>query len=360
MHLTRSVPTSRVRSEFIESLEGRRMLVRSFGIDVSHYQTVSSWASVYAAGKNFVWAKASEGATYTDPAFATHMAGATAAGVIAGAYHFARPDNNAAVTEANKFLSVASAYIGPGFLKPACDIEVSSLSKAATSTWVNTFCNTVLNATGVRPVVYSGASFASTKLDSTVTQWSPWIASYNGQSATTGNPTSTTPWTNWSFWQNSQTGTVSGISGNVDTDVYANDVNALINNHVGKSTLFSVGQTVHVTASSLKAWDTYASNGTYVSKPNGTTATIQGGPVYVNGFQRWKVLYSGDSVATWSAGDYLAAGASRPAAPGDEGPSLATVPTRPTAVAPRLEGSWSLIGDSDVTRKGTFSTALIA
>lgn len=290
---------------YIEGLEGRLLMARTMGIDISHYQTVTSWASVYNAGKRFVWAKATEGASTTDAKFTGFMSGATAAGVIAGAYHFARPDSNSAATEASKFLSVASPYIGAGYLKPALDIEVSSLTKTATSTWVNAFCNAVLNATGVRPVVYSGASFASTKLDSTVTQWSPWIAAYNGQSATTGNPTSTTPWSSWSFWQNTDSASTAGV-GTTDGDVYANDVDALILNHVGKSSQFSVGQTVQVTASSLKAWDTYASNGTYVSKPNGTTGTIQGGPVMVAGFLRWKVLYAGDTVATWSAGDYLA------------------------------------------------------
>lgn len=297
---------ARALPRFIEGLEGRLMMARTYGIDVSHYQTITSWASVYSAGYKFAWVKASEGATVTDANFTSNISGALTAGVIAGAYHFARPDSNSATTEANKFLSVAGSYIGAGYLKPALDIEVSSLTKAATSTWVNTFCNTVLNATGVRPVVYSGASFASTKLDSTVTQWSPWIASYNGQSRDTGAPTSYAPWTGWSFWQYSQSQSVSGISAPCDADVYASDVDALINNHVGKSTQFSVGQSVKVTASSLKAWDTYASNGTYVSKPLGTTGTIQGGPVMVNGFLRWKVLYSGDTVARWSAGDYLA------------------------------------------------------
>lgn len=338
-----SQPAQRSRSA-IESLEGRVLFVRTLGIDVSHFQTVSSWASVYSAGKNFAWVKATEGATVNDAAMSSHMSGATAAGVIAGVYHFARPDNNSAATESNHFLSIAGAYIGAGYLKPVLDIEVSSLSKTATSTWVNAFCNAVLNATGVRPIVYSGASFASTKLDSTVTQWSPWIASYNGQSPTTGSPTSTTPWTGWSFWQYSQTGTVSGISGSVDSDVYASDVTALINNHVGKSSQFALNQTVHVVAASgLKAWDTYASNGTFVTKPNGTVGTIKGGPVYVNGFLRWNVLYSGDTVARWSAGDFLAGGAA------------IVAPTQPmieTAVAQntvRIDSTWSRLDPTDET-----------
>jgi len=340
---------------FVEDLEQRQLLARTLGIDVSHYQTVSSWSSVYNADRKFVWVKSSEGATYKDSKMASHMAGATAAGVIAGVYHFARPNSNSATTEANHFLNTARAYMGAGYLKPTLDIEVSSLSKTATSNWVNTFCNTVLNATGVRPVVYTGASFASTKLDSTVTQWSPWIASYNGQSPYTGGPTSYAPWSGWSFWQYTDSASVSGISGGVDGDVYASDTTALINNHVGKSSKFSVGQSVKVTASALKAWDTYASNGTYVSKPYGTTGTIQGGPVYVAGFLRWKVLYSGDTVARWSAGDYLAPNTSTMTASGG-GTTTTATPTRVADAVPassadgvepvRTQSVWSLVSIS--------------
>ena len=290
-------------------------MTRALGFDMSHYQTISSWSSVYSGGRQFVFVKATEGATYTDPTFASNMSGATGAGVIAGAYHYAHPDSNTATTEANKFLGVASSYIGAGYLKPVLDIEEGSLTKSAMSTWVNSWCNTVLNATGVRPIVYSYPDFATNKLDSSVTQWSPWMASYNSQSPQTGAPNSTAPWSGWSFWQYSASTTVTGVSsGACDVDVYGGDVDTMIANHVGKSSQFAVGDTVHVTASSLKAWDTYASNGTYVSKASGTTGTIQGGPVMVAGYLRWKVLYSGDSVARWSAGDYLASGSGARAA----------------------------------------------
>lgn len=302
--------TSRVVAggkSFLEPLEDR-LLMRTLGIDVSHYQTVSSWANVYSAGERFVFIKATEGASTNDANLAANESGATNAGLITGVYHFAHPGTNSATTEANHFLSVAQQYMGAGYLRPVLDVETTTLSKSATSTWVNTFCQTVANATGFNPIVYTGASFASTYLDSTVTNWTPWIASYNGQSSSTGNPTSTTPWSSWSFWQYTDSASISGIS-TTDADVYANSVDTLISTHVGPSSQFSTGQTVHVTATSLKAWDTYASNGTYVTEPNGKTGVIQGKPVYIAGYLRWPIKYSGDTVTRWSAGDYLAAGA---------------------------------------------------
>src|SRR6476620_8733401 len=68
------------------------------GIDVSGTaQGVINWPQVYASGKVFAWAKATEGFTFNDSRFTTNMANGSAVGVVMGAYHFARPDNNSAI-----------------------------------------------------------------------------------------------------------------------------------------------------------------------------------------------------------------------------------------------------------------------
>ncbi len=95
----------------------------SYGMDVSHYQGTINWPQVYAAGKIFAFAQATQGFTYNDATFSTNMVNGTNAGVLMGAYHLARPDNNTAANEANHFLSIAGAYIGPGYLPPALDLE---------------------------------------------------------------------------------------------------------------------------------------------------------------------------------------------------------------------------------------------
>ena len=64
----------------------------------------------------YAWAKASEGMTYQDPKFMANMSNGIDAGVIMGAYHFARPDNNLAIQDAENFLNTAGAYIGADFL----------------------------------------------------------------------------------------------------------------------------------------------------------------------------------------------------------------------------------------------------
>jgi len=217
-----------MRNAFLESLESRTLLSRALGLDVSHYQTISSWSSVKASGRDFVWSKSTEGFTYNDPSFVSNITGARAAGLLSGAYHYARYDNNTATAEVQHFLQVAGPYLTAGYLTPVLDVEQSTtLSRAQVSQWVNDWCNGVLSATGIRPIVYTYPYYAQTYLDSTVTQWPLWMANYNGQNPQMGNPISTGPWAGWNFWQYSSTGGVSGISGNVDLDVFNSDAAAL-------------------------------------------------------------------------------------------------------------------------------------
>lgn len=304
----------RARRVVIEDLEGRTLMSRSLGIDVSSFQPTINWASVKSGGRDFAFVKATEGATYTSSTFTSQMNGATNAGVLAGAYHFARYDNNSAATEANHFLAVAGSYITAGYLRPVLDVEVSTtLTKTAVSNWVNAWCSAVQSATGVAPIVYTFVSYATTYLNSTVTQWPLWMAQYpSSPSPQTGAPSGTAPWAtgSWSFWQYSDAVTVSGISSAVDGDVYNGDLATLkANFQIGAATTpkFTAGQTVQVVnaPSGLKAWDTSASNGTYVTKNDGDWGTVVSGPVLAGGYNRWEIRWNGESVTRWSAEDWL-------------------------------------------------------
>ncbi len=58
------------------------------GIDISHHNGPVDWQRAASDGVQFVYIKATEGADLRDPQFATNWAGARAAGVRRGAYHF--------------------------------------------------------------------------------------------------------------------------------------------------------------------------------------------------------------------------------------------------------------------------------
>ncbi len=207
------------------------------GIDISHYQGTVNWAQVSAAGKVFAYVKSTEGITYTDPNYTTYMSGGTSAGIVMGVYHFARPESNTAVDEANHFLAVSASSIGVGYLPPVLDLEdpptgaglTSYFTSAALTAWAQTWLTTVQNATGITPVIYTSASIAA-YLNNSLNTYGLWIAN-PGTSATTP-PSNIGVWNTWMFKQYSWTGTVSGITGSVDLDVY-NGTTTDFNNLIG-------------------------------------------------------------------------------------------------------------------------------
>lgn len=199
------------------------------GIDISHHQNSVDWAQVKASGKVFCYAKATEGRTFDDPNFTTYMKEGSSAGVVMGAYHFARPDNNTAEAEANHFLTIAKDYLGRNFLAPVLDLEVNkNISWTALATWAEEWLQIVENATGVKPVVYVNKTYAE-NLSGAIKNYPLWLADYNGGTAA---PPNLYGWKDWLFKQYTASGTVSGISGNVDLDVYngtAAEFDSLVN-----------------------------------------------------------------------------------------------------------------------------------
>ncbi|MBS1647129.1 MAG: T9SS type A sorting domain-containing protein [Bacteroidetes bacterium] len=198
------------------------------GLDVSSYQGSINWTSVKGAGYTFAWAKATEGLTVTDSYFTSNITNGEAAGMYMGGYHFAHPDTHTttagATAEANFFLSVAQPYIVSCQLPPVLDYEVStSLSWAAQTTWIQTWCSTVQAATGITPIIYTSGSIANSLGSSLATQYKLWVADPDGNPTAAPSSTYLGVWyPNYSFKQYSWTGTVPGISGsgNVDLDYF--------------------------------------------------------------------------------------------------------------------------------------------
>jgi GH25 family lysozyme M1 (1,4-beta-N-acetylmuramidase) len=211
---------------------------RPLGIDVYTGDGSITWTSVYNGGYVFAWAKASEGVGYQDAQFVNNATNAQKAGVLLGAYHYARYDLNLGLTgatnEANWFWSVAGPYIkaNAGNLVPFLDVEQATTNYNMTtlSQWVVTWCQIVSNnayAEGVviRPMIYTYPSYASTYLNSTVTAYTLDMATVSPpQNPQTGAPSCSGPWgCNWTVWQYSWTNIVPGVpgvSGECDADVF--------------------------------------------------------------------------------------------------------------------------------------------
>jgi GH25 family lysozyme M1 (1,4-beta-N-acetylmuramidase) len=208
----------------VESLENRRLFARPLGIDVSDHQgdiTQSEWNQIKNAGRDFAFTKATEGVTFNATTFVNNITRGKLAGILMGAYHFARPDNNTAVAEADHFIQIITPYLTSGYLRPVLDIETDAGNIAFMSQWVNDFCNRVKNVTGLSPIIYTGQSFASSNFNSSVAQWPLWIAQWpTNPNPETGAPAGTSPWSTWNFWQYSSTGTVPGAGSPIDLDVF--------------------------------------------------------------------------------------------------------------------------------------------
>jgi Glycosyl hydrolases family 25/Purple acid Phosphatase, N-terminal domain len=76
--------------------------------------------------------------------------------------------------------------------------------------------------TGVEGIVYSSSNYATSYLNWSVNHRTVWIANYSCRAKiqTANPPNGTGVWPTWNFWQYCSTGSVPGISGNCDLDVF--------------------------------------------------------------------------------------------------------------------------------------------
>jgi GH25 family lysozyme M1 (1,4-beta-N-acetylmuramidase) len=186
------------------------------GVDVSHYQRTVDWTTVKTA-RNFAYAKATEGVSYTDTAFATNYQGIQAAGLQRGAYHFFRASKDA-VAQADYFLKVliANGFNPATDLAPMLDVEVLDGVDAATVTaGVGAFLNEAQTKLGVTLMIYTGPSFWKSTLGNPNFSTNPlWIAHYTKAA----QPSIPSTWSAYTIWQYTQGDTVGGITTPVDGD----------------------------------------------------------------------------------------------------------------------------------------------
>ena len=196
----------------------QRVAARAFvpsgvlGIDVSSWQGNVNWAGQAAAGKRFAYVKATEGTTYKNPYFKSQYGGAYKAGLIRGAYHFARPSSGTAKKQAAYFVKNGGGWSADGRTLPGVlDIEYNpygatcyGLSKSAMTRWITDFLTEYKRLTKRDAVIYTTTDWwtrctGNTKSFSATNPL--WLARYG----------STTPgklpgsWTWATFWQYSAT-----------------------------------------------------------------------------------------------------------------------------------------------------------
>ena len=185
------------------------------GIDISHHNfTVLKANGLYKlheqAVLGFVMMKAKEGVSFTDPRFNDYIRAIGEADIMndfvqAGAYHYARPENNSATAEARHFVDLVGRYAG--HMVFALDVEGRALEVPGVDVWSYEWLREVQKMTGVKPMIYLQRSALRKFKETASGDFGLWLASW-----TRTKPAKTDPWPFMAMWQNN------GM--NIDTDYF--------------------------------------------------------------------------------------------------------------------------------------------
>jgi len=196
------------------------------GVDVSVYQGNIDWNRAKADGIEFAIMRAGYGkyVSQKDKYFDQNMKNAKAAGLPCGVYWFSyalTPED--AIKEADACYEVIKNYKLE--YPVSFDMETESqmkLPKETVAQIIEAFCGR-MESYGYYTTLYTYASFLNYKVDDRIfDKYDIWVAHYN-----TNKPAFNR---NYGLWQYSCTGSVWGITGNVDRDYVYLDYERIIKN----------------------------------------------------------------------------------------------------------------------------------
>lgn len=202
------------------------------GIDVSSWNGDINWDKVAADGVEFVMIRAGyrtygSGVIYADSNFETNIKGALDAGLKVGVYIFSQAiTKTEALEEAEFILNKISGY--DVTLPIVFDFEYASSSSGNTGRLYNAnlsvsqateICKkfaAAVEAEGYRAMIYANQSMLTNGVDADTLalNYAVWLANYTTKTSYLGD---------YDMWQYSSSGSVSGISGNVDCNFWYDD-----------------------------------------------------------------------------------------------------------------------------------------
>ena len=195
------------------------------GIDVSLYQQNIYWPSVKAMKQDsvqidFAFIKATEGLQGTDPKFERNWPATKEQNIIRGAYHYfiATKDGT---KQARNFIS--QVQLEKGDLPPVVDIEhLHGINPLLVRQRLKDCLQALEAYYHTKPIIYSYADFYTKNLGNEFNGYPLWVAHYYAPD----KPAIQRP---WSFWQHNDKGKISGITSNVDFDIFNGDSTAFKN-----------------------------------------------------------------------------------------------------------------------------------
>ena len=192
------------------------------GIDLSEYQGEVNWPEVNAIEEKFpiqfVFVRATVGNDRVDKSFDKNWLGAKDRKIIRGAYHYYRPNENS-LEQAALYIKTVRLYKGD--LPPVLDIEKlpENQSVARLKIGLRRWLEAVEAHYKVKPIIYTGEKYYDDFLKEEFSDYLFWIANYNFYREKMKE--------DWLFWQFTEKGSVPGIIGNVDVNIYNGDLQQL-------------------------------------------------------------------------------------------------------------------------------------
>jgi lysozyme len=192
------------------------------GIDVSVWQDSVDWGSVKQSGIAFGIARVSYG-TSKDSWFDTNWSGMKDAGLVRGAYQFFLPQQDA-IAQADLVIN-AVGQLGPGDLPVVADMEDTGGQPASViADELQQWLDHVEAGTGKRPIIYTGKYFWQDNVAADFSAYPLWIPAYGVECPNLPDGY----WSDWQFFQYTDQGSVPGVSGNVDRDVFNGSLDDLL------------------------------------------------------------------------------------------------------------------------------------
>lgn len=196
-----------------------------YGIDVSHHQGRIDWERVNSSSVQngypirFVFMKATESNTFTDPDYIDNIDKARKAGFVCGVYHFYDPSTSPE-KQAQHYINTVS--LKKGDLAPVVDVERAGRSSDLRKDLL-VYLKALEKHYGVKPIIYASAKFRRRHLNSAEFDAYPfWVAHYYVVRPGTDK--------RWQIWQFTDHATVDGIREYTDFNVFKGseaDFNAL-------------------------------------------------------------------------------------------------------------------------------------
>jgi len=192
-------------------------------IDIASWQKGINLSDVFSMNPlDGVVVKATEGTAYTNPRFKEWADWLTLNGKPLGLYHFLAGGN--AESEAAFFVQTVRPYIGYSAL--IADYESDALKKG--TVYLKNFLDTVLELTGVRPLVYCSLSVVQSQDFNAIAAagYKLWVAQYASMDVVNGfqehpwQKGSVAPFNGYVMHQYTGNGRLKGYSGDLDLDLF--------------------------------------------------------------------------------------------------------------------------------------------